>query len=220
MSSKRSAAYTVGFAAAVCLVCAVLVSSLSVALRPMQDANSGLDRQKNVLLAAGLINPDAVMSPAQAVAIFKEKVREAKTTDGKLLYRIVDKARLEMLVIPIEGKGLWSTIYGFLALDADTTTVRGIAFYKHGETPGLGGEIENPRWQNLWKGRKAYDADWTPAIEVIKGTAGSPDKDPHRVDGLSGATLTSRGVSAFVRRALGDDGYGPYLEALRRGDVQ
>ena len=100
-----------------------------------------------------------------------------------------------MLIMPIEGKGLWSTLYGFLSLDADMNTVRGITFYKHGETPGLGGEVDNPNWKALWNERQAFDADGSVEISVIKGRAGPASEDPHRVDGLSGATLTSKGVS-------------------------
>jgi Na+-transporting NADH:ubiquinone oxidoreductase subunit C len=127
---------------------------------------------------------------------------------------------LDMLVLPIEGKGLWSTMYGFLALDKDLKTVRGLTFYQHGETPGLGGEIDNPRWKALWPDRVAYDEAGEPVIEVIRGRAGTPDEDPHRIDGLSGATITARGVMHTVNFWLGDDGFGPYLETLRQGGGQ
>jgi Na+-transporting NADH:ubiquinone oxidoreductase subunit C len=93
--------------------------------------------------------------------------------------------------------------------------VRGITFYEQKETPGLGGEIANPRWQALWVGRKAYDAAWEPKLAVIKGRAGPPEQDPHKVDGLSGATITSVGISHIVRFWLSADGYAPYLERLR-----
>jgi Na+-transporting NADH:ubiquinone oxidoreductase subunit C len=93
----------------------------------------------------------------------------------------------------------------------------GITFYEHGETPGLGGEVDNPRWKALWKGRKAFDASGNPVIDVKKGVAGPADTDPYNVDGISGATITSRGVGALVRFWLGDDGFGPYLKAQRAG---
>jgi Na+-transporting NADH:ubiquinone oxidoreductase subunit C len=119
------------------------------------------------------------------------------------------------LIIPIEGKGLWSTLYGFLALEPDLTTVKGITFYEHGETPGLGGEIDNPKWKALWPGRKAFDENFEPTISVIKGVAGSVTDDPTHIDGLSGATITCRGVTALVQLWLGDQGYGPYIKRLR-----
>ena len=124
--------------------------------------------------------------------------------------------KLELLILPIEGKGLWSTMYGFLALGPDLRTVRGLAYYQHGETPGLGGEVDNPRWKALWPGRQVFDPQGRPAIEVIRGRAGPPDADPHRVDGLSGATITSRGVSAMLQFWLGEQGFGPYLNHYQK----
>lgn len=134
-----------------------------------------------------------------------------------LVYRLEDEnGRLEMLILPIEGKGLWSTLYGFLALDADVRTIRGITFYEHGETPGLGGEVDNPNWKALWDGRKAFDEEGDVEIRVIKGHAGPPSEAPYQVDGLSGATLTSRGVSNLVQFWLGENGFGPYIEKIRQ----
>jgi len=122
---------------------------------------------------------------------------------------------VEQVVLPIEGAGMWGTMYGFLALDRDGNTVRGLTFYEQKETPGLGGEIANPKWQALWVGRKAYDERWEPKLAVIKGSAGPPEKDPHRIDALSGATITSNGVSHVVRFWLSGDGYAPFLAQLR-----
>lgn len=124
---------------------------------------------------------------------------------------------IEQVVLPVEGAGMWGAMYGFLALDRDGNTVRGITFYEHKETPGLGGEIANPKWQALWVGRKAYDAAWEPKLTIVKGTAGPPEKEPHRVDALSGATITSNGVSQVVRFWLSGDGYAPFLAKLRGG---
>lgn len=133
-----------------------------------------------------------------------------------LIYKLKDdQGTLEAVILPIEGKGLWSTLYGFLALDADLNTIRGITFYEHKETPGLGGEVDNPRWKSLWPGRKIYGEDQEPRIEVIKGRAGSPEEEPYRVDGLSGATMTSRGVTNLVRFWLGEHGFGPYIQQLK-----
>ena len=134
-----------------------------------------------------------------------------------MVYRVVRDGKLQAIIVPISGKGLWSTLYGYLALAPDTRTIRGITFYEHGETPGLGGEVDNPRWQALWKGRLAYDDSWRPAIGVKKGRAGSVERDPYQVDGLSGATITSRGVGHLVRFWLGEHGFGPYLAGVRTG---
>lgn len=132
-----------------------------------------------------------------------------------LVYQRMDDGEVRSLILPIEGKGLWSTLYGFIALAPDTTTIEGITFYEHGETPGLGGEIDNPGWKATWTGRQAFDENWQPAVEVIKGVAGPVDEDPYRVDGISGATLTARGVSDLVRFWLGENGFDLYLTNFR-----
>ena len=138
-----------------------------------------------------------------------------------MVYKLLnEQGEIEKLILPIEGYGLWGTLYGFLAVESDTSTVAGITYYEHKETPGLGGEVENPRWKNLWPGREIYDDDWEPTLEVIKGSAGPPSEDPHRVDGLSGATITSRGVTNMIDFWMGSEGFGPYLENLRQGDDQ
>ena len=134
--------------------------------------------------------------------------------DG-LVYHVVRDGQVESVIVPIEGQGLWSTMYGFIALSGDLSEIRGITFYEHGETAGLGGEISNPSWQALWTGREAFDENWEPRIEVAKGAAGPPDSDSFRVDGLAGATITSRGVTATVQYWLGPDGFGPYLAVYR-----
>jgi len=130
-----------------------------------------------------------------------------------------DQGGLDKIILPIHGYGLWSTLYGFIALESDGNTVAGLGFYEHGETPGLGGEVDNPRWKNLWKGKQVY-RQGDVAINVKKGTvdpqASSADWE---VDGLSGATLTSRGVSNLVQYWLGDRGFESYLQNLREGDA-
>lgn len=121
---------------------------------------------------------------------------------------------LDQVILPIRGYGLWSTLWGFIALDADLTTIRGITYYEHGETPGLGGEVDNPTWKGLWRGKKAFDEAGKVQIRVIKGAA---VKDAvHEIDGLSGATITSNGVTNMLRFWLGKDGFGPFLERMRK----
>lgn len=254
---QKSAAYSILFAAAVCLVCAVFVSSSAVSLKRRQDQNAFLDKQRNVLVAAGLAEegerPSAEeiqerFEPIESVVIDLETGEELpdvnpltfdqremtsnpdtsteaprnpagveRLPERALVYRLEDdRGELELLILPIEGKGLWSTLYGFLALDQDLETIRGITFYEHKETPGLGGEVDNPRWKAEWVGRRAFDENNEPRIQVIRGEAGPPSEDPYRVDGLSGATMTSRGVGSLVRFWLGDEGFGPYLENLRK----
>ena len=119
------------------------------------------------------------------------------------------------IILPVQGKGLWSTLKGFIALEPDTSTVAGLTFYSHAETPGLGGEVDNPKWKALWPGRQLFDASGAVKLEVIKGQAGPVAEDPYRVDGLSGATITSRGVSHLVQFWVGNDAFGPYLKKMR-----
>lgn len=106
-------------------------------------------------------------------------------------------------------------MHGFLALDADTRTIRGLTYYDQAETPGLGGEVVNPKWKALWPGRLAYDDSWNVKIAVIKGPAGSVEENPHAVDGLSGASLTSRGVTNMLQFWLGENGFAPFLKSFR-----
>jgi Na+-transporting NADH:ubiquinone oxidoreductase subunit C len=127
-----------------------------------------------------------------------------------------EAGRFERLVLPVRGYGLWSTMHGFLALERDLDTIAGIGFHEHAETPGLGGEIDNPRWQAGWVGKQLFDDDGELALRVFKGPV--PDGAPnpqHNIDGLSGATLTARGVQNLVRFWVGEQGYGPYLARLR-----
>lgn len=254
--NRESLGYTIGFAAAVCLACAVVVASAAVALRPQQERNQLVDRLGKVLEVAGLMEEGEALSDDEVVARFEKNVVpravnlrtgeyddsiDVRTYDQRkaakdpatsypapdndarvfrlpnhaIVYHVMRDGELDGIVLPIQGYGLWSTMYGYLALEEDAETVAGIIFYEQGETPGLGGEVENPRWRERWKGRKAFDESGEVAIRVIKGAAGAPDQDPFHVDGLSGATITSRGVSNTLAFWLGPDGFGPYLKAHR-----
>lgn len=128
-----------------------------------------------------------------------------------------ESGALKSVVLPIQGYGLWSTMYGYLALAPDGNTVVGITFYQQGETPGLGGEVENPGWKALWPGKKVYKDDDV-ALHLVKGgvNPNSPDSE-HQVDALAGATLTSNGVSNLIRFWLSDRGFKPFLERVAQG---
>jgi len=127
-----------------------------------------------------------------------------------------DAGEVEILVLPVHGYGLWSTMYGFLALSGDGREVRGLAFYQHAETPGLGGEIENPRWLAKWEGRQIFGPEGEVRLQVVRGGVdpGSEWAD-WSVDGISGATLTADGVSNMVQYWLGEQGFGPFLARIR-----
>lgn len=137
------------------------------------------------------------------------------------VYLVRKGDQVDKIILPIHGKGLWSTLYGFIALDArDASTIRGLVFYEHGETPGLGGEVENPRWQALWNGKRAFGPEGEVRIAVVKGQVDvSRPGAEYQVDGLSGATITSRGVHQMLHYWLSDNGFGPYLKRLRASGV-
>ncbi len=130
-----------------------------------------------------------------------------------LVYLVRDGDAIAQVILPVHGTGLWSTLYGYLALEPDGVTVRGLQFYDHAETPGLGDQFDKPDWRAQWAGKRIYDSDGNPRIEIVRGLV-DPDSDDaiHQVDGLSGATLTSRGIMNLVNYWTGPHGFGPYLE--------
>lgn len=158
---------------------------------------------------------EAARDPATSEAITADKdvASVRRRSKNAVIYLVKEGGEISQIVLPVHGMGLWSTMYGFLALDKNTTTVRGFTFYEHGETPGLGGEVENPVWQAKWVGKEIFDSSWNIAIKVVKGAANREAK--HQVDGLAGATITSRGVTHLLRYWLGDDAFGPLLRKLR-----
>ena len=260
MSSKDTVSKTLVVAFFLCVVCSMLVSGTAVILKPMQDENRILDRNKNILSAAGLYDPsihsdsdiaelfsrftprlvdinagrflDAqeatelgidIASYDQRKVVTDPALSEALTSDEDLadvkrraLYQMVylmegdGENELDTIVLPVSGYGLWGILYGFMALEGDANTVKGLAFYELKETPGLGAEVRNPRWTALWPGKKVYAEDGSVGLTVVKG-AGMGD---YEIDGLSGATLTSRGVANLVQYWLGDDAFGPLLKQL------
>ncbi|NLX14128.1 MAG: Na(+)-translocating NADH-quinone reductase subunit C [Phycisphaerales bacterium] len=255
MQRSYSVPYIIGFSCVVCVVCSLLVSSAAVSLKPRQEQNAQLDRQVNVLMAAGLVESGQRYGREQITQIFMERIdpvvidlatgeetdidpltfdpdaemkdptrsnpapsnpaQVKRIPNHALVFKVNKDGDLNQVVLPILGKGLWSTMYGYIAVDADGRTVRGLTFYQHGETPGLGGEVDNPRWKDLWPGRRIYDPAGNVRIEVVKGRAGPPEEAPYEVDGLSGATITSRGVSHTLEFWFGEHGFGPYLVKLR-----
>lgn len=127
------------------------------------------------------------------------------------VYLLMRDDRIDRIVLPVYGSGMWSTIYGYLCLESDFSTIAGIEFYQHGETPGIGDRILNPAWREGWQGKRAYDD----AGELRFRIGGEGVADAHRVDAISGATMTVNGVENLVRYWLGNYGFGPLLERLR-----
>jgi Na+-transporting NADH:ubiquinone oxidoreductase subunit C len=130
-----------------------------------------------------------------------------------LVYLVGDVDDPDRIILPVRGAGLWSTLYGFLALEGDANTIAGLGFYDHGETPGLGGEVDNPNWKAQWPGKTVYNQG---SLEPQLGLSKNPSEE-HEVDALSGATLTSRGVTNLLQFWTSEKGYGSFLAKFRQG---
>ncbi len=148
--------------------------------------------------------------PPQDIAGLKRRATRAA------VYELRRGGSLRFVVLPVSGAGMWSTIYGYLALRADLDTIAGVSFYEHGETPGIGDRIEDPAWLARWRGRAAY-ADGKAAFEVVKPA--TAEAQAYQVDAITGATVTSESTGRMVRYWLGEHGFKPYLERLRREEV-
>lgn len=251
--SKDSFAGTILVIFLVSLVCSVIVAGSAVSLKPKQEEQKLLDKQKNILSVAGLLQPktniskiyaqniesrlvdlnsgeyvagksgfdvtEAVKDPQTSIALSEDEdfAKIRRRANFAEIYLVKNaQGHVDKIVLPVYGSGLWSVIYGFMAIQPDGNTIDGITYYQHGETPGLGGEIDNPNWQAQFVGKKIYDEQGQAALTVKKG--GSADK-AHGIDALSGATLTSKGVNASFKFWFGKNGFGPYLEKLRAGEL-
>ena len=128
---------------------------------------------------------------------------------------------LNAIILPVRGYGLWGTMKGYLALQPDLKTIIGLEFFDHKETPGLGGEIDNPKWKATWKGKEVYSDSGDILISVIKGSVDKSSlQAKYQVDGLSGATITSNGVTNLLSFWLGDMGYGPLINNLKNQETK
>ena len=260
--------HTVKVALILCVLCSVIVSGAAVILKPMQTANKELDRNRNILVAAGLYQEGEHSRDDVAELFSQFEVRAVNLDTGKfatdaeladagvslenydqrkaskapalsraltksediagigrrarfaLVYIVKENDSVAKLVLPVHGYGLWGTLYGYLALEGDGQTVLGLGFYEHKETPGLGAEVDNPKWKAQWPGKQIYGGDGNVAVSVSKRKpeAGSEAAIYH-IDALSGATLTSRGVQNLLSYWLGEEGFGPFLAKLQGGQA-
>jgi len=154
----------------------------------------------------------AASDPAQSIALppQRDSAGLGRRARWATVYLVREGGRVRLFILPVSGKGYLSTLYGYLALDGDTNTIRALSFYEHGETPGLGAQIQDPQWQAQWRGKKVRDESGTIRVRVASTEAQSE----YEVDGISGATLTGAGVTKLVRFWLGADGFGPFLERI------
>ncbi len=161
----------------------------------------------------------AAKDPAQQLLIPRDEDIASIKTKAKIakVYLVKNNGVIESIILPVHGYGLWSTMYGFLALENDGQTVKSINFYDQAETPGLGGEVVNPNWRALWKGKKVYAESGEPALALVKGVVdNSKAGSEYKVDGLAGATLTSNGVSNLIKYWMSAKGFASYLDKIRK----
>lgn len=160
----------------------------------------------------------AAKDPEQNVVLTKDQDIASIKTRAKIakVYLVKEGDTVKSIILPVHGYGLWSTMYGFLALEADGQTVQSINFYDQGETPGLGAEVVNPNWRALWEGKKVYDESGAVSLGLIKGLVDtSKPGSEFQVDGLAGATLTSVGVTNLVKYWMSQEGFAAYLDKVR-----
>lgn len=207
------------FAAGLCVVCSLLLTAAATGLKGFQERNIAIDRQRNILKAVGLAPVDRRLSPDAVTALYKEVISrvwvdaEGGITAGEKpgaavmpLFLYWANERIEGYVVPIDSRGLWGRILGYMALKADGSTIAGFAVYKHSETPGLGGEIEKNWFQQNFAGKRIVDSRGEfVSIAIAKGSVEetvSAGLQPHYVDGISGATLTGNFLSAGLKKTL------------------
>jgi len=182
------------------------------------DFNSGkiLDSYENFVIEdydqlKSTRNPNlsTSLSASEDIAIIKNRENV-----GKFFIVRNEDSSIDKLILPIRGYGLWGTLYGYMAIEEDFNTVAGLEFYDHKETPGLGAEVDNPKWKAMWPGKKIYENDQV-KLAVMKGKVETDDANiDYKVDGLSGATLTSRGVTNMISYWFGESGYAKLFKEL------
>ncbi len=228
--------YVFFFAAVVTITCSILLATAANLLKERQQENIALDIQKNILASAGF--GPAEMERQDIIKLYNEHIRSkvidrsGKEVSDKTVEQLDPKIDVDLLplyyaeengevlayIIPISGKGLWSTIYGYLALEKDLNTIKGITFYQHGETPGLGGEIAKDWFIDNFKGKKILSPEGElVSITIVKGKVKGripDDQVDHYVDGISGSTLTGNGLNQFLKEDL--ETYEPYFNFIRK----
>ncbi len=244
-----------------CMACSILVSTIAVGLKSSQDANKLLDRNKNILSAAGMLEQGANAKDIdEAFSKFTLKLVDLKTgkfaTEAELsaagidaknydqnaaaksatainvegapsglnqiaayatVYALEQNGATELLVLPFRGPGLWGAMFGFLVLEGDFNTIKGLAYYSHKETPGLGAKVDTAKWKALWAGKAAYNE--AGEVNIVVGAKNGDAKAAGYIDGLSGATLTTAGVHNTIQFWLGQHGYAKFLANAKAGEA-
>ena len=236
---RNSNIYTITFVLIMSLLVALLLAGVSQALKPLQEANQVADMKKNILSSVGIkvgsgecssvescyvknIRSIVVNSSGEIIKGDAENIdlqSEITKAKGKQQYPVFIRIKDDKPVaycVPVVGKGLWGTVWGYVALETDLSSIKGITFYKHVETPGLGAEIATDWFTKGYVNKKITDKDGKfVSVSIVKGKVktDSPMK-AHEVDGISGATITCDAVNLFVKEKLGL--YEPYFKKLRK----
>ena len=246
---NRSKLYSVVFVLIITVFWGFALSFAATSLRAPQQANETLNMRTNILQAVGLMERDEALEPEERNKLYEESVEsflvdhEGKVIPGSSaegvdleeelenpdpaawrlpVFVVTEGGRASVYAIPVFGKGLWSTLYGYLALSNDLDTVAGITFYKHGETAGLGAEIDQAWFQDNFVGKKIFDGNELRSIRVVKGRVADVFSDSadhtYAVDGISGASMTGRGVTNLLDEKLNI--YEPYIRRVRAETAQ
>jgi len=210
---------TILFATGLCLVCSLLLTTAATGLKVFQRENALVDRQKNILKAVGAVDPARRYTGDEIKALYRDRIKcvsidekgevvsaEAAAARTVPLYLYSEGDKINAYILPVDSRGLWGRIYGYLALETDGSTIAGFSVYKHSETPGLGGEIENRWFQRNFVGKRIVDAaGGFVSVKIAKGAVADAvrqDLQPNYVDGISGATMTGKFLTQGLRDVL------------------
>ena len=226
----RSDTYTIMFTMIVAVILGLGLSTTADSLRERQNLNVELDIKKNILSVLGF-DHNSNMTNEDIQSLYEDNISEIIiNSTGEILdnniseqatykiYQSREGDKITGYAIPIAGKGLWGTMYGYFAIEPDASTAKGITFYKHKETPGLGAEVDKEWFKNNFIGKKFIDdSGKLVSIEVIKGFVSDKDPDSkYKVDGISGATITGSGLTTFLKADL--EKYEPYFSRVRNSN--
>ena len=204
--------YIIAYSCVMVVIVAFLLAFVSSTLKPRQDVNVALDKKKQILAALNIRDLNDQESEAKyAEVVLKDEAFKLNSPDYKAGNYKIYECQVngeKKYVVPVYGMGLWGAIWGYVAVNEDGNTVYGAYFNHDSETAGLGAEIKDSKaWQDKFIGKKIYGADGAPALKVVKS---SELKNPeNEVDGITGATLTSNGVSDMLQ-----DGFKKYKTLL------
>jgi Na+-transporting NADH:ubiquinone oxidoreductase subunit C len=223
------------FAVVVTLICGSLLTLASTGLKEYQLKNIAIDKQKNILKSVGLVHEKTPLSPGAIDKLYAENIKQVwvdpsgdiipeqnKTQDDLPVYLYVIQNHIQSYIIPVDSRGLWGKILGYLAIENDGATISGFTVYSHSETPGLGGEIEKDWFQKNFSGKKILDDRGNfVSVAIAKGLVKDKIHDTRQknfVDGISGATLTGKFLSAGLKQSLMQ--YEPFSQKLRNDQIQ